>query len=89
MSLDSLVKRVCTALHDDVSPLVAKCIIQMARYELHHLDRVEIGPLASDVCLALRNEHIVVTPLVVQAVLMVYTSEVAALGVVQVVEGRY
>ncbi len=87
VSLDSVVKRVCAALDGDVSPLVAKCTIQLARHATHSVDRVEIGQLAADVCCALRSERIVVTPLVVQAVLMAYAAEVASLGVVQVEEG--
>ncbi|MFZ5481976.1 MAG: hypothetical protein ACOZNI_34770 [Myxococcota bacterium] len=87
VSLDAVVKRVCEALHGDVSPLVAKCTIQLARFETHRADRVEIGQLAADVCQALRGERIVVTPLTVRAVLLAYASEVASLGIVQVVEG--
>jgi hypothetical protein len=86
VSLDRIVERVCAALHGDVSPLVAKCTIQLARFETHRVDKVEIGQLAADVCAALRGERIVVTPLTVRAVLMAYASEVASLGVVQIVE---
>lgn len=87
VSLDSVVTRVCAALGGDVSPVVAKCTIQLARYAAKHVDRVEIGQLAADVCHALRAERIVVTPLVVQAVLLAYATEVASLDVVQVEEG--
>ncbi|MFN7146765.1 MAG: hypothetical protein ACK4YP_23530 [Myxococcota bacterium] len=87
VSLDSVVRRVCTALGGDVSPLVAKCTIQLARHAAHHVERVDIGQLAADVCAALRGERIVVTPIVVQQVLLAYASEVASLGVVQVEEG--
>jgi hypothetical protein len=87
VSLDSVVQRVCAALRGDVSPLVAKCTIQLARHAATQSDRVEIGQLATDVCAALRGERIVVTPLVVHAVLLAYASEVAALDVVQVAEG--
>jgi hypothetical protein len=87
-SLDTLVERVCAALEGDVSPLAAKCIIQMARYEATHLERVEIGQLATDVCAALRSERVVVTPLTVTAVLMAYAEQVASLGIVRVVEAR-
>lgn len=87
VSLDSVVKRVCAALGGDVSPLVAKCTIQLARHAAKHVDRVEIGQLAADVSGALRSERIVVTPLVVQAVLMAYATEVARLDVVQIEEG--
>lgn len=85
-SLDSLVERVCKALGGAVSPLVAKCTIQLARHETAQLEKVEIGQLATDVCAALRSERIVVTPLTVRAVLLAYAGEVAQLGVVQVVE---
>jgi hypothetical protein len=87
VSLDSVVKRVCDALGGDVSPLVAKCTIQLARHAADQHERVEIGQLATDVCAALRSERIVVTPLVVHAVLLAYASEVANLDVVQVSEG--
>lgn len=87
VSLDSVVRRVCLALGGDVSPLVAKCTIQLARHAAHHVERVDIGQLAADVCAALRGERIVVTPIVVQQVLLAYASEVASLGVVQVEEG--
>ncbi len=87
VSLDSVVERVCAALGGDVSPLVAKCTIQLVRHAAKQLDRVDIGRLASDVCAALRGEHIVVTPLVVHAVVLAYVSEVGRLGVVQVSEG--
>ena len=86
VSLDSVVRRVCEALGGDVSPLVAKCTIQLARHAAQHVDRVEIGALASEVCAALRSERIVVTPLVVQAILMAYATEVANLEVVHVEE---
>lgn len=88
VSLDTLVRRVVDALGGDVSPLVAKCTIQLARYEAHHLERVEIGQLAQDVSRALRSERIVVTPPVVSAVLMAYAEEVAALGIAEVIESR-
>ncbi|MES2640999.1 MAG: hypothetical protein V4850_16025 [Myxococcota bacterium] len=87
VSLDSVIERVCAALRGDVSPVVAKCTIQLARHAADQLDRVEIGALATDVCFALRGERIVVTPIVVQAILMAYASEVARLEVVQVEEG--
>lgn len=88
VSLDTVVRGVVDALGGDVSPLVAKCTIQLARYEAGHLERVEIGRLARDVSLALRAEHIVVTPPVVHAVLLAYASEVSAMGIVEVVEAR-
>jgi hypothetical protein len=86
-SLDSVVTRVCEVLHDDVSPLVAKGVIQVARDALRRDDPVDIGRVATVVSLALRAEHIVVTPPVVQGVLMAYARVYAALEVVQVVEG--
>lgn len=86
VSLDTVVRRVCATLGGDVSPLVAKCTIQLARHAAKHVERVEIGQLAADVCAALRAERIVVTPLVVQGVLMAYATEVAQLDVVQVEE---
>ena len=87
VSLDSVVSRVVTSLRGDVSPIVAKCTIQLARHAADQIDRVEIGPLATDVCHALRGERIVVTPIVVMAILMAYASEVATLEVVQIEEG--
>ena len=87
VSLDSIVKRVCQALGGGVSPVVAKCTIQLARHEVAQLERVEIGALAQEVSAALRHERIVVTPLVVRGVLMAYATEVARLEVVQVEEG--
>lgn len=87
VSLDSVVKRVCAALRGDVSPVVARCTILLARNAADQLERVELGALASDVCFALRGERIVVTPIVVQAILMAYATEVAALEVVQTEEG--
>ncbi|MDP2315344.1 MAG: hypothetical protein Q8P41_20775 [Pseudomonadota bacterium] len=86
VSLDSVVKRVCEALRGDVSPVVAKCTIQLARHAADQLERVEIGALASQVCYALRGERIVVTPIVVMAILMAYATEVAKLDVVQTEE---
>lgn len=87
VSLDTLVERVCEALGGDVSPIVAKCTIQVARHAMRSMDRVEVGVLATEVCAILRPERIVVTPLVVQGVLMAYASEIAALGIAQVSEG--
>lgn len=86
VSLDTLVARVCAALGGDVSPLVAKCTIQLARWQIAHLESIDVGRLAQEVSLALRGEHIVVTPPVVQGVLMAYTSAYAELGVAQVIE---
>ena len=88
VSLDTLVSRVCAALHGDVSPLVAKCTVQLARHACGQIDRVDVGQLAQDVCCALRSERIVVTPVVVHAILLAYASEVADLRVAQVVEAR-
>jgi phage tail sheath gpL-like len=48
---------------------------------------VDIGALARDVTMSLRPEHIVVTPPVVNAILLAYVTEVEALAVVQVSEG--
>jgi len=87
VSLDTVVARVVLALGGGVSPVVAKATIQLARHTLRDLERVDVGRLASDVCLLLRPEHIVVTPIVVQAVLMAYAREVVSLEVVQVMEG--
>ena len=87
VSLDSVVGRVCDALGGDVSPLVAKCTIQVARHAIRDIERVDVGRLAAEVCRQLRPEHIVVTPPVVQAVLLAYASEVSTLGIGQVEEG--
>ncbi len=87
VSLDTVVACVVERLDGDVSPLVAKCVIQMARHAVSALESVEIGVLARDVTLALRPEHIVVTPPVVNAILLAYVTEVEQLGVVQVSEG--
>jgi hypothetical protein len=87
VSLDTVVARVVRALDGGVSPLVAKCVIQMARHAVKGLENVDIGALARDVTMALRHERIVVTPPVVHAVLLAYVTEVQELGVVQVSEG--
>lgn len=87
VSLDTLVGLVVEQLQGDVSPLVAKCVIQMSRHTVRTLEDVDIGKLARDVTMLLRPEHIVVTPLVVQAVLLAYVTEVEELNVVQVAEG--
>jgi hypothetical protein len=87
VSLDTVVHRVCEALGGDVSPLVARCTIQLARHEVSQLERVEIGALAQEVSAALRHERIVVTPLIVRGVLLAYATELAALDIVQVEEG--
>ena len=87
VSLDAVVERVCDALGGDVSPVVAKCTIQVARHALHNVEHVDIGALATQVCAWLRPERIVVTPLVVRGVLRAYATEVAALGIAQVAEG--
>lgn len=87
VSLDTVVTRVCRALGGDVSPLVAKCTIQVARHAVNHLDQVDIGKLATEVSHMLRPERIVVTPPVVHAILLAYVSQVEDLGVVQVSEG--
>lgn len=87
VSLDTVVARVVMALGGDVSPVVAKSTIQLARHTLGGLDQVEVGRLAADVCQQLRPERIVVTPVVVQAILMAYAQEVVDLDVVQVEEG--
>lgn len=86
VSLDTMVTRVCAALGGDVSPLVAKHTIQLARWQAEHLERIDVGRLAEDVTRMLRGESIVVTPVVVQGIVMAYTSEYAALGVVDTVE---
>jgi hypothetical protein len=87
VSLDSIVTRVCRALGGDVSAIVAKCTIQVARHALHDVERVDVGALAAEVSLRLRPQRIVVTPPVVQAVLFAYAAEVVNLDVVQVEEG--
>lgn len=87
VSLDTVVRRVCDALGGDVSPVVCKCTIQLARHALREVEKVEVGELAAEVCRRLRPEHIVVTPVVVQAILMAYAGEFASLGVAQVAEG--
>lgn len=87
VSLDSIVTRVCRALGGDVSPVVTKCTILVARHALHDVERVDVGALAAEVSLRLRPQHIVVTPPVVQAVLLAYATEVVSLDVVQVEEG--
>lgn len=87
VSLDTLVDAVCDALGGQVSPVVCKCTIQMARYAMRDQERVDVGALAAEVSRELRPEHIVVTPPVVQGILMAYASEVARLGVAQVSEG--
>jgi len=87
VSLDTVVSRVCDALGENVSPLVAKCTIQLARHALARQERPEVGALAAEVCRLLRPEHIVVTPLVVHGILLAYANEVAALDVAQVSEG--
>jgi hypothetical protein len=87
VSLDSVVACVVQRLDGDVSPMVAKGVIQMARHAVRSLECVDIGALARDVTLSLRPEHIVVTPPVVNAILLAYVTEVEELGVVQVAEG--
>lgn len=87
VSLDTVVTRVCAALGGNVSPLVAKCTIQLARYALARQERVEVGELAAEVCRQLRPEHIVVTPVVVHGILLAYANEVASMDVAQVSEG--
>ncbi len=87
VSLDTLVRRVVERLDGDVSPLVAKGVILVARHHVRALESVDIGALARDVTASLRPEHIVVTPPVVNAVLLAYVTEVEALDVVQIAEG--
>ena len=87
VSLDTVVARVVMALGGGVSPVVAKSTIQLARHTLGALEKVEVGKLAAEVCLQLRPERIVVTPVVVQAILIAYAHEVANLDVVQIEEG--
>lgn len=87
VSLDTLVERVVKRLDGDVSPLVAKGVIQVARTAVAVLETVEIGALARDVTMSLRPSHIVVTPPVVNAILLAYVTEVELLGVVQIAEG--
>jgi len=87
VSLDTVVWRVVRALGGGVSPLVAKCTIQLSRHAVSGLEHVDIGRLARDVSMALRPERIVVTPPVVHAILLAYVTEVEELGVVQVAEG--
>lgn len=87
VSLDTVVARVVDRLDGDVSPLAAKCVIQMARHAVAALEQVDIGALARDVSMALRPERLVVTPPVINAVLLAYVTEVEALGVVQISEG--
>ena len=87
VSLDTLVERVVKRLDGDVSPLVAKGVIQVARTAVAVLETVEIGALARDVTMSLRPSHIVVTPPVVNALLLAYVTEVELLGVVQIAEG--
>lgn len=86
VSLDTLVARVVRALGGDVSPIVAKCTIQVARHAVSGIDKIDIGRLATDVCFMLRPERIVVTPPVVHAILLAYVSQVEDIGVVQVSE---
>ena len=87
VSLDTVVGRVVRSLDGDVSPLVAKATIQLARHAVRDLDDVQVGPLAAAVCHQLRPEHIVVTPIVVHGILLAYATEVAGLDIVQVEEG--
>ena len=87
VSLDTLVDRVVRRLGGDVSPLVAKSTIQLARHALRDLDRVDVGGLAASVCRQLRPQHIVVTPIVVHGILLAYAGEVASLDIVQIEEG--
>ncbi len=87
VSLDTVVACVVDRLDGDVSPMVAKGVIQVARHAVKCLETVDIGALARDVTLSLRPEHIVVTPPVVNAILLAYVTEVEQLGVVQVAEG--
>lgn len=87
VSLDSVVRAVCAELGHGVSPMVCKATIQVARHAMQARDRVEVGPIASEVCQQLRPERIVVTPIVVHGILLAYANVVAGLGVVQVTEG--
>lgn len=87
VSLDTVVQRVARRLGGDVSLLVAKSTIQLSRHTIQALEQVDIGKLARDVSIQLRPERIVVTPPVVQAILLAYVTEVQDLGVVQVAEG--
>lgn len=87
VSIDTLVRRVVERLDGDVSPLVAKGVILVARHQVRALETVDIGALARDVTLSLRPEHIVVTPPVVNAILLAYVTEVEELGVAQISEG--
>ena len=87
ISLDTLVARVVDRLDGDVSPLAAKWVIQMARHAVSALDEVDIGALARDVSMALRPERLVVTPPVINAILLAYVTEVEELSIVQISEG--
>jgi hypothetical protein len=87
VSLDTVVARVCAALGDDVSPIVAKSTIQLARDSMRDVEQVDVGQLATAVCLQLRPERIVVTPIVVSAILRAYAEQLADLDIVQVAEG--
>lgn len=88
VSLNTVVQAVCRRLEGDVSPVVARCTILLARAMIGRSQRVEVGTLATEVCAALRPAHIVVTPLVVQGVLLAYADELVSLEIEQVVEGR-
>lgn len=88
VTLDMLVDAAVHALDGSVSPLVCKSIIQLARWQLRSRDSVDVGALAAGVCHALRAEQIVVTPPVVQGVLMAYARAYHELDCVEIVEDR-
>ncbi len=86
VSLDSLVASTCDALEHTISPMVCKCIVQLARWQVRTQERVDVGALASSVTLSLRAEKVVVTPPVVQGVLMAYAQAYRDLDVIAIDE---
>ena len=46
VTLDALVESACDGLERTVSPMVCKCIVQLARWQIRTQERVEVGALA-------------------------------------------
>ncbi len=86
VTLDSLVESTWEELDRTVSPMVCKCIVQLARWQIRTQERVDVGALAASVTVSLRAEKVVVTPPVVQGVLMAYAEAYRALDVIEIYE---
>lgn len=87
VSFDTVVHRVVKGLGHEVSEVVIRATVQLARNAVKGQEKVDVHALADEVAHVLRHERVIVSGPVVERILRAYVLAVDDMDVVQVSEG--